>query len=496
MADRKAAPKAAPIRGLVAESDEKFLHELITKYESAGVEPTRARDLVADFLARLLADRAVSKDALRAMDTWVAQIDQVLSEQLDLILHHPEFQKLEASWRGLNHLVMNTETGDNMKVHVLNVSKRDLLRDFEAAAEFTESALWKKVYQEGFGQYGGDPYGVLVGDYEFSRHPEDVTLLEHLSKVAAAAHAPFISSAGAQMFGMESLTQMPDPRDLAKIFDKNNPQNTKWLSFRDSEDSRFVALCMPHVLARLPYGRDTKRVDAFDYQEDVANEHDNYLWGNAAYAFTERLTESFASYHWCARITGPEGGGRVEGLPVHVFTSREGDLAAKCPTEVMIPDTRWAELSDLGFIPLVHCKNTDYAAFFSANSTQRPKQYQDNWATRNASLSSQLPYLWVTCRMAHYLKAMCRDKIGGFMSSQGLQSFLSDWAAQYVLLNSEAGEEQKAACPLKQAGVVVSEDARRPGCYKAVMMVQPHLHMSEVDVALQLVAELPDSQRK
>lgn len=431
----------------------------------------------------------VAKNAVKTINARIAAIDAVISRQLDEVLHAPEFQKLEGSWRSLNGLVMGTETGETLKLRVLNVSKKDLLRDFQAAAEFTESALWKAIYEYEFGLYGGDPYGALVGDYEFGKGAQDVELITQLSQVAAASHAPFLSAAGAEMFGMESFTQMPDPRDLAKIFDKNNPENTKWLSFRDSEDSRFTALVLPHVLRRLPYGKDNP-VEEFNYQENV-EEHDDYLWGNAAYDFAGRLTGAFAKHHWCVAIRGPEGGGLVEGLPIHVFKTREGDVGSKCPTEVLIPDTREKELSDLGFIGLLNCKNTDYAAFFGGNSTQRPTKYDTAEATANAKLSSQIPYLMATSRIAHYLKAICRDKIGSFMSRADCEEFLNRWIMNYVLAQDQASQEAKAQRPLREARIDVVDDKARPGCYKAVAYLKPHFQLDEIGISLRLVADLP-----
>jgi type VI secretion system protein ImpC len=431
----------------------------------------------------------VAKNAVKTINARIAAIDAVISRQLDAVLHAPEFQKLEGSWRSLNKLVMGSETGETLKLRVLNVSKKDLLRDFQAAAEFTESALWKAIYEYEFGLYGGDPYGALMGDYEFGKGAQDVELITQLSQVAAASHAPFISAAGAEMFGMESFTQMPDPRDLAKIFDKNNPENTKWLSFRDSEDARFTALVLPHVLRRLPYGKDNP-VEEFNYQESV-EEHDDYLWGNAAYDFAGRLTDAFAKHHWCVAIRGPEGGGLVEGLPIHVFKTREGDVGSKCPTEVLIPDTREKELSDLGFIGLLNCKNTDYAAFFGGNSTQRPTKYDTAEATANAKLSSQIPYLMATSRIAHYLKAICRDKIGSFMSRADCEEFLNRWIMNYVLAQDQASQEAKAQRPLREARIDVVDDKARPGCYKAVAYLKPHFQLDEIGISLRLVADLP-----
>jgi type VI secretion system protein ImpC len=296
------------------------------------------------------------------------------------------------------------------------------------------------------------------------------------------------------MFGLPSWTKLPDPRDLQKIFDKSNPENTKWLSFRDSEDSRFVGLVLPHVLRRLPYGKETEEVDAFDYAEDVSNLHEDYLWGNAAYEYAERITDAFAKYHWCLRIRGPEGGGMVEDLPIYTFKTREGDIAAKCPTEVLIPDTREKELSDLGFIGLVHCKSTDYAAFFSGSSVQRPKKYDLAEATANANLSAKIPYMFASCRIAHYLKAICRDKIGSFQERQDIEDYLSRWIVNYVLDQDGASQEAKAQRPLRAAQIQVTDDKARPGCYKAVAHLRPHFQLEEIGVALSLVAELPPKQ--
>ncbi|MDH3213240.1 MAG: type VI secretion system contractile sheath large subunit [Myxococcales bacterium] len=475
--------------------------DLLDQIIETGIRPAddsgrdRAQALIRNLVDQLVQpDMVVAKSVTKTVNARIAAIDALLSRQVDEILHAPEFQKLEASWRGVNKLVMNTETSETLKLRVLNISKKELLRDFQAAAEFTESALWKKVYEYEFGLYGGDPFGALMGDYEFGKGAQDVALLDHISAVAAGAHAPFISAAAPQMFGMETYTQMPDPRDVAKIFDKNNPENTKWLSFRDSEDSRFVSLALPHVLRRLPYGGENP-IEEFDYEESIDGEHDRYLWGNAAYEMAERLTAAFAKHHWCVAIRGPEGGGLVEDLPIHSFRSREGDVGSKCPTEVPIPDTREKELSDLGFIGLLHCKNTDYAAFFGGNSVQRPKKYDTAEATANSKLSSQLPYLLTTSRIAHYLKAICRDKIGSFMSRGDCEAFLNRWIMNYVLNMDEAGQEAKAARPLREARIDVIDDKSKPGCYKAVAYLRPHFQLEELGVSLRLVADLPQSAK-
>jgi type VI secretion system protein ImpC len=490
---KKAKPK--PLKDVVELDGSGILDEML----ATGIKPrdeagrTYGQELIKNLVEQLLDPGMVTaKGVTRTVNARIAAIDALISRQLNEIMHHEEFQRLEASWRGLNQLVMGSETGETLKVRVLNMSKKEMLRDFQAASEFTESALWKKIYENEFGQYGGDPYGCLVGDYEFGKGPQDIELLEHMATVAAAAHAPFISAASSQMFGLDSYTDLPNPRDLAKVFDKSNPENTKWLSFRDSEDARFVCLVMPHVLGRLPYGKETVPVEAFDFEEDVdGQDHGRYLWTNAAYSFAGRLTDSFAKHHWCVAIRGPEGGGLVEGLPIHAFKTREGDVGAKCPTEVLIPDTRENELSELGFIPLIHCKNTDYAAFFGSNSVQRPKKYKEKAHTANADLSRKIPYLMATSRIAHYLKAICRDKVGSFASRVEVQNFLNQWINNYVLDQDEATQEQKAKYPLREARIEVTEDKAAPGSYKAVAYLKPHFQLEKLDVSLRLVADLP-----
>jgi type VI secretion system protein ImpC len=492
VAQKKA--KATPLEELLEQDGGSILDDMI----ATGIKPrddaakARGQELIKNLVEQLLdPGMKVQKGVTKTINARIAAIDEVVSRQLDAIMHHPDFQRLEGSWRGMHQLIHQSETGETLKIRALNVSKKEMLRDFQAASEFTESALWKKIYEYEFGLYGGDPYGCLVGDFDFGKGPQDVELLEQLAQVAAASHAPFISAAAPEMFGMESFTQMPDPRDLAKIFDKTNPENTKWLSFRDSEDARFVTLTCPRVLGRLPYGKDNP-VDDFDYHESVdGTDHDKYLWTNSAYAFAARLTASFAKHHWCVAIRGPEGGGLVEGLPIHTFKSREGDVGSKCPTEVLIPDTREKELSDLGFVPLIHCKNTDYAAFFGANSVQRPKKYDDPAATANAKLSTQTQYLMATSRIAHFLKAICRDKVGSFASRSECEQFLNKWIGNYVLAQDEASQDLKAKRPLREARIDVIDDKARPGCYKAVAYLRPHFQLEELNVSLRLVADLP-----
>src|SRR5262249_16209246 len=356
----------------------------------------------------------VSKDVESNIKYWIKEIDKRLSGQLNEIMHHPDFQRLEGTWRGLHYLVDQTETGEALQIRVLNVSKRALFKDLEKAVEFDQSALFKKVYEEEYGQLGGHPYGMLVGDYEFGRHPEDIAMLEKISKVAACAHAPFVAGAAAQMFNFERYTEMSAPRDLAKIF--QSVEYASWKSFREAEDSRYVALTLPRTLSRLPYGEKFKRVDEFDFEEFVdGTDHDKYLWMNAAWAYATRITDAFARHGWMARTRGVEGGGKVNGLPVHTFPTDDGGVAMKCPTEIAISDRREFELSNLGFLPMLHAKGRDFAVFMGAQSCQKPKTYYDPAANANAELSAKFNLLLCTSRFAHYLKVMARDKIGSFM---------------------------------------------------------------------------------
>lgn len=432
----------------------------------------------------------VSKDVEATISARIADIDELLSRQLNAIMHAPEFQKLEGSWRGLQYLVQQSETSTMLKLRVLNTSKQDLLKDLQKAPEFDQSALFKKVYEEEYGTFGGAPFGAMIGDYEFGRGPQDMELLEKISNVAAAAHAPFLSAASPEMFNLDSYTDLPNPRDMAKIFEST--EYVKWRSFRESEDSRFVGLTLPHILMRLPYGPETVPVEAFNFKEDVdGKDHKKYLWGNAAYAMGARLTDAFAKYGWCAAIRGVEGGGLVEGLPSHTFSTDDGEIALKCPTEIAVTDRREKELADLGFIPLIYCKGTDFAAFFGAQSAQKAKKYDTDAANANARLSTQLQYLMATSRFAHYLKSIMRDKIGSFMTRKNCEDFLNRWIKNYVVSTEEAGQDVKAKFPLKEARIEVTEVAGKPGCYKAVAFLKPHFQLEELTVSLRLVAELP-----
>jgi type VI secretion system protein ImpC len=496
MANQEMAKTPAAATEQVAE---KGLLDQIVEEGRVGTDAAtreRGKSLVKEFINQVLEGQVtISKDTEAMINARVAQIDHLVSIQLNEILHYPQFQKLEGSWRGLKYLINQSETSPMLKIRVMNVSKKELLRDLQRAPEFDQSALFKKIYEEEFGVFGGEPFAAMIGDYEFSKHPEDLELLEKISNVAGAAHAPFLTAAGSQLMNMESFTQLDQPRDIAKIFDTT--EYAKWKSFRQSDDSRYVGLCVPHVLMRLPYGRDTAPVDAFNYEEGVdGTDHSKYLWGNAAYAMGARLTSAFAQYGWCAAIRGVEGGGLVEGLPAHTFRTDEGDVALKCPTEIAITDRREKELADQGLIPLVHCKGTDKAAFFSVQSTNKPKLYDSDAANANARLSAQLPYIMATCRFAHYLKAMMRDKIGSFTSRDEIQLFLNRWIAQYVTSDDSATQATKAKYPLREARIDVEEVKGKPGVYRAVAFLRPHFQLDELTVSLRLVASLPQSANK
>jgi type VI secretion system protein ImpC len=472
---------------------EKSLLDSIVEEGRLARDPSareRGKDLVKEFVAQFLdGQMSLSRDSEAMINARIAQIDHLVSIQLNEVLHNAIFQKLEASWRGLRYLLDHSETGEQLKIKVLNCSKKELLRDLQRASEFDQSAMFKKVYEEEYGIFGGHPFGALIGDYEFGKSPEDMELVEKISQVASAAHAPFLSAANPALFNMETYTELGAPRDLAKVFDTT--EYAKWKSFRNSEDSRYVALTLPHILMRQPYGKNERPVDEFDYEENVdGNDHAKYLWGNAAWALGARITESFAMYNWCASIRGVEGGGKVEGLTVHNFTTDEGDIAMKCPTETAITDRREKELADLGFVPLVHCKNTDYAAFFSVQSCQKPKKYDTDSATANARLATNLSYILAVSRFAHYLKAMMRDKIGSYMSRAECDSFLNRWIKGYVV-DSSAPAEAKARCPLSEARVDVVEVPGKPGAYRAVAFLKPHFQLEELTVSMRLVADLP-----
>ena len=461
-------------------------------------EPDRAQELMKTLTAEAMAGTIkYDKNLTVTFNKAIAALDEKLSKQLCAIMHHDKFQKLEGTWRGLHYLVMNSETSAQLKLRCINISKRELYKDLSKAVEFDQSNTFKKIYENEFGTPGGEPYGALVGDYEFTNHPEDIELLTSMSNVAAAAFAPFLTSASPSLFGFKSFEELSKPRDLEKIFE--SLEYAKWRSFRDSEDSRFVTLTMPRVLSRLPYGADTKPIDEFGFEEAprddqgrlMSMDHSEYSWMNAAYAMATRLTDAFAQYGWCTAIRGAEGGGKVLNLPLHVFTSDDGDLDHQCPTEIGITDRREAELSKLGFLPLCHYKNTDYAVFFGAQTAQKPKKYDRPDATANAAISARLPYMMATSRFAHYLKVMARDKIGSFMEASDCEAWLNRWILNYVNGNADAGQDIKARYPLAEAKVQVKEIPGAPGSYNAVAWMRPWLQMEELTTSLRMVAKIP-----
>jgi len=451
---------------------------------------------------RTLAEQAlsetavISEDAVKSIEAIVAEIDRKLSEQINQIIHHQAFQQLEGTWRGMHYLINNTETDETLKIRVLNISKKDLartLKKFKGTA-WDQSPIFKKMYEEEYGTPGGEPYGCLVGDYFFDHKPPDVALLSSMAEVAAAAHAPFIAGANPNVMNMDSWQELGDRRDLTKIF--QTAEYAPWRSMRDSEDSRYVGLAMPRFLSRLPYGAETDPVDEFDFEEEtVGGEHSRYTWSNAAYAMATNINRAFKLFGWCSRIRGFESGGMVEDLPCHTFPTDDGGVDMKCPTEIAITDRREAELAKNGFIPLSHWKNTDYAVFVGAQSLQKPAEYDDPDATANANLAARLPYLFASCRFAHFLKCIVRDKIGSFKEREDMERWLNDWIMKYVEPDpSNATEEQKARRPLAAAEVVVEEVEGNPGYYSAKFFLRPHYQLEGLTVSLRLVSKLPSGK--
>lgn len=467
-----------------------------SKVARSDSERVRARDIISELVREVMQGTVVVSENLSVtLDARVAELDRLISEQLSEVMHHAEFQKLESSWRGLHYLCQQTSTGATMKIQVFNATKKELVKDFKTAIDFDQSALFKKVYEEEFGTFGGAPFGALIGDFDVTRQPEDMYFVEQMAHVAAAAHAPFISAASPELFGLDTFADLGKPRDMSKVFD--TVDYAKWKSFRESEDARYVGLTVPRFLGRLPYNpKDGTTTEGFNFVESVdGSDHSKYLWVNTAYAFASRLTAAFEDFGWCAAIRGVEGGGLVEDLPTHTFKTDDGEVALKCPTEVAITDRREKELSDLGFIPLVHCKNTDYAAFFGAQSTQKPRKYDDDAANANATLSAQMQYMFAVCRIAHYMKAMMRDKVGSFATTLDVERYLHNWLMQYVVDADDASQEMRAQRPLRQAQVEVSEVPGRPGVYRAVAFVRPHFQLDELSVSLRLVAEMPAGKK-
>ncbi|HET6608775.1 MAG TPA: type VI secretion system contractile sheath large subunit [Rhodopila sp.] len=457
-----------------------------------------ARDAVS-VAVKTLAEQAlaqttlVSDDALASISELIAAIDAKLTEQVNLIIHHEDFQQLESAWRGLHYLVNNTETDETLKIKIFNISKKELgrtLKKFRGTA-WDQSPIFKRVYEEEYGQFGGEPFGTLVGDYYFDHGPQDVQLLQDMAQVAAAAHAPFLAAAAPTVMQMESWNELANPRDLTKIF--QTPEYAAWRSLRESEDSRYIGLCMPRFLARLPYGAKTEPVEEFAFEEETGmGESDKYTWCNSAYAMATNITRAFKLYGWCSNIRGIESGGAVEGLPAHTFPDEDGGVAMKCPTEIAISDRREAELAKNGFMPLIFKKNSDFAAFIGAQSLQQPAQYDDPAATANANLAARLPYLFASCRFAHYLKCMVRDKIGSSRTKKQLQDWLQTWLYQYVDGSPDSSsEEWKATHPLAEGRVDLEENEENPGYYSAKFYLKPHYQLEGMSVSMRLVSRMP-----
>lgn len=461
----------------------------------------RAKEAVEEAV-KTLAEQAlagtatISDDAIKTIQAIIAAIDKKLTEQVNQILHHSDFQQLEGAWRGLSYLVNNTETDEMLKVRVFNISKKDLgktLKKFKGTA-WDQSPIFKKMYEEEYGQFGGEPFGCLVGDFHFDHSPPDVEILGEIAKISAAAHAPFITGAAPSLMQMDSWQELGDRRDLTKIF--GTPEYAPWRSLRESDDARYLGLAMPRFLARLPYGSKTDPVSEFDFEEEATGaDHTKYTWCNAAYAMATNINRSFKMYGWCSRIRGIESGGAVEGLPCHTFPTDDGGVEMKCPTEIAIADRREAELAKNGFMPLVHKKNSDFAAFIGAQSLQKPAEYDDPDATANANLSARLPYLFATCRFAHYLKCIVRDKVGSFKERDEMQAWLNNWIAHYVEPNpAMATEEDKARKPLAAAEVTVEEVEGNPGYYTSKIFLRPHYQLEGLTVSLRLVSKLPSGK--
>lgn len=477
-------------------ADQSDFAALISREFSPKTDQAReAVDLAVKTLAEqaLASSFTMSDDAYKSIEAIIGAIDKKLSAQINLILHHEDFQKLESAWRGLHHLVSNTETDDKLRIRVMDVSKEELRRTLRRykGIGWDQSPFFKRIYEEEYGQLGGEPYGCLVADYYFDHTPPDVELLGSLAKISAAAHAPFIAGASPSVLQMDSWQELANPRDLSKIF--QNLEYAPWNSLRNSEDARYVGLAMPRFLSRLPYGIKTNPVDEFDFEEDTDGaDHRKYTWSNAAYAMAVNINRSFKLYGWCTLIRGVESGGVVEDLPCHTFPTDDGGVDMKCPTEIAISDRREAELSKNGFISLVHRKNTDYAAFIGAQSLQRPAEYYDADATANANLSARLPYLFACSRFAHYLKCIVRDKIGAFKEREDMQRWLNEWIMNYVDADpANSSQETKARRPLAAAEVVVEETEGNPGYYSAKFFLRPHFQLEGLTVSLRLVARLP-----
>lgn len=438
----------------------------------------------------------ISTDALQSIESLIAAIDKKLSEQINTILHHPEYQQLEGSWRGLHHLVSKTETDEKLKIRVLNVSKSELGKTFKKfpGSRWDQSPLFKKIYGAEYDTPGGEPFGALVGDYAFDHSAPDIEVLKGIAKIAGASHAPFITSPAPSLFDMADWTELNNPAALKPQFQR--PEYASWRSFRESDDAKYVGMAMPRFLARIPYGPTTNPVDEFHFEEETdGSDHNRYCWANSAYAMATNITRSFKYFGMCTSIRGAESGGAVDGLPVHTFPTADGKSEMKCPTEVSIGDRREKELSDLGMLALQHWKNTDYAVFVGGQSLQEPAIYADATDSANAQLAARLPYLFAVCRFAHYLKMIAREKVGSFMERADMEKFLNNWIADYVVTDPDASQEVKARYPLAAAEVVVEDVPGNPGYYTSRFALRPHYQLEGLSASLSLVTQLPSARK-
>jgi type VI secretion system protein ImpC len=477
---------------------EGFLAELLEEARPQSDEERDAiRCLLERFLAEVLSREIIQSDAERQLNTLIAEIDQKLSDQLNEVLHHPAFQKLEATWRGLKYLVDRTNSGPTLKIKVLNVTHGEMVKDLEKAGSTERSILYHTVVESEYGMAGGKPYGMLMGDYEFTHMPEDMFLLQELSRIAAGCHSPFVAAASPRLFGLEHFAQLQGPDKVGGVFE--GEAYTRWRSFRDADHSRYVALTMPRVLARLPYGETKRKVEAFNFEEAVdGRDHDKYLWMSAAWAYAARVTNAFDQDGWLARTRGVEGGGKVDDLPTDVFLTEQGLTAVKCPTEVAIPWWREFELSSLGFLPLLHWKDTDYAAFVGTQSCHKPVEYRGPLgaeATANAALAAKLNYILCVSRFSHYLRVMLATWLGRQMPREKVEAALNQWIASYVVEDpTKLLESDRYKYPLQDARVEVTPIPEQPGWFQAVVRLRPHLHLEGVTLSLRLVAKMPPAR--
>ena len=497
MADESTQGASQALQGLTFEGGE-FASLLNKEFKPKSEEAKSAVEQAVLTLAQqaLAQTKVIGSDVLVSIEAMIAEIDKKLSEQVNAILHHADFQKLESAWRGLHYLVNNTETDEMLKIRVMNISKNEVaktLKRYKGTA-WDQSPIFKKVYEEEYGQFGGEPFGCLVGDYYFDQSPPDVEMLGEMAKVSAAAHAPFIAAASPTLMQMNSWQELANPRDLTKIF--GTPEYAAWRSLRESDDARYLGLAMPRFLSRLPYGAKTNPVEAFNFEEETGGgDHNKYTWTNAAYAMAVNINRSYKLYGWGTSIRGIESGGAVEGLPTHTFPTDDGGVDMKCPTEIAISDRREAELAKNGFMPLVHRKNSDFAAFIGAQSLQKPFEYDDPDASANANLAARLPYLFACCRFAHYLKCIVRDKVGSFKERSDMEKWLNSWIMNYVDGDpANSSQQTKAQKPLAAAEVVVEEVPGNPGYYSSKFFLRPHYQLEGLTVSLRLVSKLPSQK--